>query len=355
MRALLERRERRAQPFRLGVVRRDPPLEARAAGARDPEVISGLGLVVAVAAEHAAGAVCQDESPELGIDAHRRRACRYNCRAGNEVKRNVYQEDAVMPTPDTLVIARADNGVVTLTLNRPERKNAMNATMFNELLDAFREIDAAPDDRVLVITGAGDAFCSGADLSDRGKDTRHALQRLHWVADIALALHRIPKPVIAKVNGVAVGAGMNLALGCDLIVASEHARFSEIFARRGLTIDFGGSWLLPRLVGMHRAKELALLADIISAKEAAEMGMVNRVVPADQLDAFVADWANRLAAGPPLALGMTKRLLSNSFSMTMDEALEAEGMAQSVNFGTEDTAEAIRAFLEKREPKFKGR
>ena len=236
-----------------------------------------------------------------------------------------------MPTMETLVLERADNGVVTLTLNRPERKNAMNAAMFNELLGVFREVDASTTDRVLVITGAGDAFCSGADLSDRGSDTRHAMQRLHWVADIALALHRIPKPIIAKVNGVAVGAGMNLALGCDLIVASEQARFSEIFARRGLTIDFGGSWLLPRLVGMHRAKELALFADIISAKEAAEMGL------------------------PPIALGMTKRLLSNSFAMTMDEALEAEGMAQSVNSGTEDTAEAIRAFLDKREPKFKGR
>jgi 2-(1,2-epoxy-1,2-dihydrophenyl)acetyl-CoA isomerase len=216
-------------------------------------------------------------------------------------------------------------------------------------------VSDSTSDRVLVITGAGDAFCSGADLGERGQDTRPALARLRWVADIALALHRISKPIIAKVNGVAVGAGMNLALGCDLIVASESARFSEIFARRGLTVDFGGSWLLPRLIGMHRAKELALLADIISAKEAAELGLVNRVVAPDQLDALVADWADRLAAGPPLALSMTKRLLSNSFSLSMDEALEAEGMAQSVNSGTEDTAEAIRAFLEKREPKFKGR
>jgi len=256
---------------------------------------------------------------------------------------------------ETLLVERAPNGIVTLTLNRPERKNAMNAAMFDELLAVFREVDASTSDRVLVITGAGDAFCSGADLGDRGSDTRPALARLHWVADIALALHRIPKPVIAKVNGVAVGAGMNLALGCDLIIASDTARFSEIFARRGLSIDFGGSWLLPRLIGMHRAKELAFFADIISAKEAAELGLVNRVLPASQLDAFVADWADRLAAGPPLALSMTKRLLTNSFTTTMDEALEAEGLAQSVNTATEDTAEAIRAFLEKREPRFKGR
>ena len=256
---------------------------------------------------------------------------------------------------DTLLVDRAENGVVTLTLNRPEKKNAMNRAMFDELLVVFREVDASETDRVLVITGAGDAFCSGADLGERGSDTRHQLLRLHWVADIALALHRIPKPVIAKVNGVAAGAGLNLALGCDLIVASEQARFSEIFARRGLSIDFGGSWILPRLIGLHRAKEPAFFADIISAKEAAEMGLVNRVVAADQLDAFVADWANRLAAGPPLALSMTKRLLTNSLSMTMDEALDAEGMAQTVNGGSEDTREAIRAFLEKREPRFTGR
>jgi len=255
----------------------------------------------------------------------------------------------------TLQVDRTPSGVVTLTLNRPEKKNAMNRTMFDELLATFREIDQSTDDRVVVITGAGEAFCSGADLSDRGSDTRHSLARLHWVADIALALHRIPKPIIAKVNGVAVGAGLNLALGCDLIVASESARFSEIFARRGLTIDFGGSWLLPRLIGLHRAKELAFFADIISAKEAADLGLVNRVVAPSQLDAFVSDWAERLAAGPPLALAMTKRLLTNSFAMSMDEALEAEGMAQTVNSGTEDAPEAIRAFLEKREPRFKGR
>src|SRR4029453_7359611 len=200
---------------------------------------------------------------------------------------------------ETLRLDRAPTGVVTLTLNRPERKNAINRAMFDELLAVFREVDAQATDRVLVITGAGDAFCSGADLADRGSDTRHQLTRLHWVADIALALHRIPKPVIAKVNGVAVGAGMNMALGCDLIVASETARFSEIFARRGLSIDFGGSWLLPRLVGMHRAKELALLADILSAEEAAGEGPVNPVGPAAELDAFVADWGRGPAAGPP--------------------------------------------------------
>ena len=146
-----------------------------------------------------------------------------------------------------------------------------------------------------------------------------------------------------------------MALGCDLIVASDEARFSEIFARRGLSIDFGGSWLLPRLVGLHRAKELALFADIISAKEAEAIGLVNRVVPAGELDAFVDDWAVKLAAGPPIALAQTKRLLNNSFEVTLEQALEDEGWAQTVNFGTADTAEAMAAFLAKREPKFEGR
>ena len=170
----------------------------------------------------------------------------------------------------------------------------------------------------------------------------------------ALALHRLPQPTIAKVNGVAVGAGCNLALGCDLVVASDEARFSEIFALRGLTIDFGGSWLLPRRVGLHRAKELALLAEIISAKEAEAMGLVNRVVPVGELDAFVDDWATRLAAGPPIALAQTKRLLNNAFAVTLEQALEDEGAAQTVNFGTKDTVEAMTAFVEKRAPNFKG-
>jgi enoyl-CoA hydratase/carnithine racemase len=152
-----------------------------------------------------------------------------------------------------------------------------------------------------------------------------------------------------------VGAGCNLALGCDLVVASSTARFSEIFARRGLSLDFGGSWLLPRRIGMHRAKELALLAEIISANDALEMGLINRVLPDGEVDAFVDNWARKLAAGPPIALAQTKRLLNNSLNVTLEEALDDEAAAQTINFATSDTAEAMRAFIEKREPKFTGR
>jgi 2-(1,2-epoxy-1,2-dihydrophenyl)acetyl-CoA isomerase len=259
---------------------------------------------------------------------------------------------------ETIDVSRSEGGIVTITLNRPEKKNAINATMWEELLPTFREIAATSTDRVVVITGAGGAFCSGADLSGGGADTgqsRHQWFAMRAVGDVALALQRLPQPTIAKVGGVAAGAGCNLALSCDLIVASDEARFSEIFARRGLSIDFGGSWVLPRLVGMHRAKELALFADIISAKEAEAMGLVNRVVPAGELDAFVDDWARKLAAGPPIALAQTKRLLNNAFEVTLEQALEDEGWAQTVNFSTADTAEAMRAFLAKRDPHFEGR
>jgi 2-(1,2-epoxy-1,2-dihydrophenyl)acetyl-CoA isomerase len=259
---------------------------------------------------------------------------------------------------ETIEVMRTEGGIVTITLTRPEKKNAINALMWDELLATFREIAASDTDRVVVITGAGGAFCSGADLSGGGTDTgagRHRWYSMRHVGDVCMALQRIPQPTIAKVPGVAAGAGCNLALGCDLIVASDEARFSEIFARRGLSVDFGGSWLLPRLVGLHRAKELAFFADIISAKEAEAMGLVNRVVPAGELDAFVDDWARRLAAGPPIALAQTKRMLNNAFEVTLEQALEDEGWAQSVNFGTADTLEAMRAFLEKRDPRFEGR
>ncbi len=259
---------------------------------------------------------------------------------------------------ETLIVERRD-GVVTVTMNRPARKNAANGTMWRELLATFEEVAADRHDRVMVLTGAGDAFCSGADLGNpadvAGRPGDHSLTQMRALGDVALRLHRLAKPTIAKVGGVAAGAGMGLALGCDLVVASEVARFSQIFARRGLSVDFGASWLLPRLIGLHRAKELAFFADILDAHEAEAFGLVNRVVPAAELDAFVDDWADRLAAGPPLALSMTKTMLNSSLVLSMDQALEEEARSQAVNFATADTAEAMVAFMEKREPHFEGR
>ena len=268
-------------------------------------------------------------------------------------------------TRETLIVDRED-GIVTVTMNRPHRKNAASQTMWAELLDVFREVNDRSSDRVLVLTGAGGDFCSGADVG--GMDERanagaaasdeppkHQLAAMRNITEICLTLNRLPQPTIAKVRGVAVGAGLNMALSCDLVVGDETSRYSEIFARRGLSLDFGGSFLLPRRVGLHKAKELALLADIIDAKEAEAIGLVNRIVPGSELDAFVDDWAQRLAAGPPIALAMSKRLLNNSMNVTLEEALDDEGLSQTVNFSTADTAEAMRAFVEKRSPNFTGR
>jgi 2-(1,2-epoxy-1,2-dihydrophenyl)acetyl-CoA isomerase len=257
---------------------------------------------------------------------------------------------------DDLLLTRAD-GIVRLTVNRPERKNAVTPEMWTNLVEIFDEVGSRRDDRVLVITGASDAFCSGADLSAGAESVSGAgtaMASMRIVGRAALRLHELPIPTIAAVNGVAAGAGCNLALGCDLIIASDRARFTEIFSKRGLSLDFGGSWVLPRLIGLHRAKELAFLADIIDAHEAERIGLVNRVVPHDDLDAHVAELATRLAALPPLQLAVTKRQLNDSFSRSMSEAVEFEDVAQSLMFSSRDTAEAMLAFMQKREPRFTG-
>jgi 2-(1,2-epoxy-1,2-dihydrophenyl)acetyl-CoA isomerase len=258
---------------------------------------------------------------------------------------------------DELLLSRAD-GIVRLTINRPERKNAVTSAMWRELVAIFDDIATRRDDRVLIIAGAGDAFCSGADLNAGAQGEMGgaggSMASMRFVGRGALRLHELPIPTIAAVNGVAAGAGCNLALGCDLIVASDRARFSEIFSKRGLSLDFGGSWLLPRLIGLHRAKELAFLAEIIDAREAERIGLVNKVVEHDRFDDEVTALAQRLAALPPLQLAITKRQLNDSFSRSMAEAVEFEDVAQSLMFSSRDTAEAMLAFMQKREPRFTG-
>ncbi len=256
---------------------------------------------------------------------------------------------------ETIEVSR-HQGVVTVTLNRPAKKNAATTQMWTELCETFRDIGNNDADRVVVVTGAGGEFCAGADLwGASAGPPRHGLASMRAVGDAALALHRLPQPTIAKVRGVAVGAGCNLAFGCDLVVAGSTARFSEIFSRRGLSLDFGGSWVLPRRVGLHVAKEIAFFGDILSAAEAKEFGLVNRVIDDTELDAFVDGWVARLVDSPPIALAQTKLMLNNSFDVTMEQALHDEGAAQTVNFGTKDTVEAIAAFAEKRSPTFIGR
>jgi enoyl-CoA hydratase/carnithine racemase len=256
--------------------------------------------------------------------------------------------------PDLLVDRR--DGVVTLTLNRPDTMNAITGEMWGGLEDVFDEVARNRDDRVLVVTGAGRAFCAGADLIDSGmpRTSGQRLEHMRGVGRSAAALRDIGKPTIAKVNGVAAGAGLNLALGCDLVIASDVARFSAIFLQRGLSIDYGGSWLLPRLIGVHKAKELAFLAEVIDAAEAERIGIVNRIVPADELDAAVDTVVARLLQMAPIALAQTKHLLDQAFTVTFAEAVEAEAAAQVVNLSSDDAKEAVRAFMEKRNPRFLG-
>ncbi|MEO6318933.1 MAG: enoyl-CoA hydratase [Acidimicrobiales bacterium] len=258
---------------------------------------------------------------------------------------------------ETLQVERAD-GVVTVTFDRPHKKNAVNAVMWDELEAAAASIARSTADRCVVLTGAGGDFCSGADLwagDHDGSRPPHQLVAMRRVNAVVQAFHDLPQPTIAKVDGVAAGVGLGLALGCDLVVASDRARFSAIFAKRGLSLDGATSWLLPRIVGLHRAKELALFGDIVPADEALRLGLLNRVVPVAELDVVVGEWAARLAAGPPIALAMTKRMLNRSFEQSFEQALDDEARSQTVNLGTRDTAEAIGAFVDRRPPMFEGR
>lgn len=256
---------------------------------------------------------------------------------------------------ETIQVERQD-GIVTVTLNRPERKNALNQRMYDELRQTFASMETS--DRVLILTGADGAFCSGADLSEPPSDLSTGsglrLMRENMTGTI-LGLHELTIPTIAAVNGVAVGGGLGLALACDLVIASDAAKFSFIFSKRGLSLDGGSSWILPRLIGLQRAKELAFLADFVTPAQALELGLVNRVVPAAELNRTVLELAKQLKGRAPVALSLMKRALNASFSMTLPEALEREAISQSVLFGTEDAAEAMMAFVEKRDPQFKGR
>nr|WP_196809574.1 enoyl-CoA hydratase-related protein [Nocardia sp. 348MFTsu5.1] len=247
------------------------------------------------------------------------------------------------------VVLTSDQGITTITLNLPERKNAIDTAMWGTLTEMLQGIRNDPDTRVVVLQGAGGAFCAGADVA-KSKHNEHPIPRLRRIGDVALALFELPVPVIAKVDGVAAGAGCNMALACDFVVASSRARFSEIFVRRGLSMDFGGSWLLPRIVGLQQAKRLALLAEVIDADEAHRLGMVTWVRPVEEIDEFVTDLAHKLSAMPPIALEQSKSLLNEGVGTDLAAAIRNEAAAQAVNFATEDATAAFRAFLDKSDP-----
>jgi 2-(1,2-epoxy-1,2-dihydrophenyl)acetyl-CoA isomerase len=256
-------------------------------------------------------------------------------------------------TDDAPVLVARHDGVVTITLNRPRWKNAIAEEGWRALRAACASISLG-DDRVVVITGAAEDFCAGADLAAPA-GTGHPVELMSIVNEACLALHRMPVTTIARVDGVAVGAGVNLALACDFVIASDRARFSEIFIRRGLSVDFGGSWLLPRLVGLRRAKELVLLGEILTAEQAREIGLIGRVVAQADLDGEVGALVARLVRNPPMAAALSKRMLDDSFDITLLQALDVEARNQAINMAMDDFSEAKEAFLAKRQPVFRGR
>ncbi|MEV5201711.1 enoyl-CoA hydratase-related protein [Streptomyces sp. NPDC053720] len=259
----------------------------------------------------------------------------------------------------SLVLHTTDNGVSWITLNRPEAMNAVTWEQRERVINLLAEASADPAVRAVVLTATGRGFCAGADLrgapatgervpGDVARTIRLGAQRL-----IAAVLD-CEKPVIAAVNGTAAGIGAHLAFACDLVLAAESAKFIEVFVRRGLVPDGGGAYLLPRLIGPQRAKELMFFGDSLPAAEAERLGLVNRVVPDEELAATARAWAQRLAEGPTRSIALTKQLVNASMDADRSTAFAAEAMAQEINMTTQDANEGVASFVERRAPKYRG-
>jgi enoyl-CoA hydratase/carnithine racemase len=248
--------------------------------------------------------------------------------------------------------------VATITLNRPERLNALTFDIYAELRDAFEALDREPDVRAIVLTGAGRSFCSGGDVEEiigplLKEEPGGLLRFTRMTCDLVLAIRRCRKPVVAALNGTVAGAGAVIATACDLRVAADSARIAFLFTKVGLSgADMGAAWLLPRIVGLGIASELLLTGEFIPAEEALRIGLYNRVVPRDRLLAEARDLAERLAKGPSSALGVTKESLEHEATLDLMAALEAEAQAQARCMQSPNFREAYEAFREKREPRF---
>ena len=262
-----------------------------------------------------------------------------------------------MSASDKLLVTLED-GIKRITINRPERRNAVDTETIELLHEAIRQ-SAADDSKVIILTGAGDAFCAGADLqvSDgrdiRGVDVTASL-REHTNPTV-VAMRKLGKPIIARIHGHAVGVGCNYALACDLLIASEQAKFSQIFIKIGLGPDGGSTYFLPRLIGYHRAFELMATGDIVTAPEAMRLGLVNRVVPYEELDTTVNALAARLKAAPGVALAKIKAGLNYGETSDLAEALDVEAVNQAACFASDDFREGVSAFVEKRKANFQGK
>jgi 2-(1,2-epoxy-1,2-dihydrophenyl)acetyl-CoA isomerase len=260
------------------------------------------------------------------------------------------------------LLEEVTDGVAVLTMNRPDRLNALSFAMLDAMLEAFQRLAASADVGVIVLTGAGRGFCAGGDVKAMAEGTEaegdtleERAQALRARMETSRWLHEMPKPTIAMVRGAAAGAGLSLAMACDLRIASENARFATAFARVGYSGDFGGSYYLTKLVGTAKARELYYTAEILDARQALALGLVNRVAPDAELEAQTRALAARIARGPRVALRYMKRNMNAAESGTLGELLDLEAWHHSRTGETEDHREAARAFVDKREPSFKGR
>ncbi|MEU9295332.1 enoyl-CoA hydratase-related protein [Streptomyces sp. NPDC048266] len=258
------------------------------------------------------------------------------------------------------VLHSVANGVSWITLNRPEAMNAVTRDQRERIVALLAEASADPGIRAVVVTATGRGFCAGADLRGAPAATEQVAGDVARMIRLGAqrfvgAVLDCEKPVIAAVNGTAAGIGAHLAFACDLVIASEPARFVEVFVRRGLVPDGGGAYLLPRLIGPQRAKELMFFGDAVTAAEAKELGLVNRVVPAEDLEKTAREWAERLAQGPTRALALTKQLVNASLDTDRASAFAAEAVAQELNMTTRDAREGVASFVERREARYEGR
>lgn len=257
----------------------------------------------------------------------------------------------------TLTLEKRD-GAAVITLNRPEKLNAVNPQLIDDMLRAIDEVGTDDEVRAVLLTGAGRAFCAGGDITELLSRTERPMELLEDSARgarIISGMKTMPKPWVAAVNGPAVGAGCNLALGCDIIIAARDAAFSLAFMKLGLHPDTGGIYLLTRLVGTARACELVFTGKMIDAIEAERIGLINAVVPAEELETTARDLVRKLAKGPTRAIGMAKTSIYQATSMDLASVLEAEARAISLSISTEDAKEGLKAFIEKRNPDFKGK